>query len=490
MLEEVLEAKPFTADTKNLLLSMLYKIETSYNDYEKVKRNVLDRNDFIEQIIGTIKYCCEDIMLVEPKSKIAQSMNGKIAQVNGNKIIALPTEYALITAIAQQIPKDFIIESILSDELKKVLDIGYVSNIVEEICNFDGWTWNISSISEYALLYQNIEILVGNDFMEQWKIGKKNIKKIKDIIFEFYNGESELLLFQELKRVLARGFVIDFPEKTNEYIKRVKKLKKEFRKIDNTSSYIAEVTEIKKELNDKVGEIDEILLNPSLMKRKYIEENNSRPLEKKIFSMRHYEKLLKNDKEGLIAQLIECNKLLDPSSMIERKQKLKSQIDEYEDIEEALREEKSFKELVIDFQRTFLETLKVKVERANTKKELVDLIYILRYYKNIKLDSYIKDIPEIKKHIDVFERQLLLKAINSEVFCKLTENSLYAVDIVNEILDTNIMDLEKINIVPKVKNSMIILEIYDGEVLDRTINLNPDIKVIELKQNKRSKLFE
>ena len=33
-LEKVLEGKYFSVDTKNLLLSMLYKIENAYKDYE------------------------------------------------------------------------------------------------------------------------------------------------------------------------------------------------------------------------------------------------------------------------------------------------------------------------------------------------------------------------------------------------------------------------------------------------------------------------
>ena len=36
-LENVLENKSFTEDTKNILLNILYKIETAYEDYRKVK---------------------------------------------------------------------------------------------------------------------------------------------------------------------------------------------------------------------------------------------------------------------------------------------------------------------------------------------------------------------------------------------------------------------------------------------------------------------
>ena len=40
LLEEVLEKKYFSGNAKNILLSMAYKIENSYDDYKTVKRNV------------------------------------------------------------------------------------------------------------------------------------------------------------------------------------------------------------------------------------------------------------------------------------------------------------------------------------------------------------------------------------------------------------------------------------------------------------------
>ena len=44
-LEQVLEKKTFSSDIKNLLLSMFYKVEVSYKDYQKVKRVDKDKND-------------------------------------------------------------------------------------------------------------------------------------------------------------------------------------------------------------------------------------------------------------------------------------------------------------------------------------------------------------------------------------------------------------------------------------------------------------
>ena len=54
-LEKVLEKKAFDENTKSLLLSILYKIETAYNDYEIVKPNVKSKEEFVQDIINHIR---------------------------------------------------------------------------------------------------------------------------------------------------------------------------------------------------------------------------------------------------------------------------------------------------------------------------------------------------------------------------------------------------------------------------------------------------
>ena len=53
-LEEILERKYFSSNIKNLLLSMIYKIENSYKDYEIIKRVVRSKEDFLTEIVDTI----------------------------------------------------------------------------------------------------------------------------------------------------------------------------------------------------------------------------------------------------------------------------------------------------------------------------------------------------------------------------------------------------------------------------------------------------
>ena len=56
-LEKILEKKDFSKDSKNLLLSMFYKLEISYNDYETVRRKAKTKQEYLENILDNIKQC-------------------------------------------------------------------------------------------------------------------------------------------------------------------------------------------------------------------------------------------------------------------------------------------------------------------------------------------------------------------------------------------------------------------------------------------------
>jgi len=489
MLEEVLEKKPYAADVKSLLLSMLYKIEISYNDFEKVKRNVMPKNDFIQLIISTIKFCCDQIKIVEPNSEIGIKMGEKIVEVKDKEIIALPTEYALLRGVAELIPQDYIVDSILEDETKKMLKDGFISEVTEVISDFDGWTWNISNISIYTLLYINIKLILGNEFIEQWRYGRKKLKNVKDRIFNLYNGEIQKKFNDEIVKIISKEFVIDFPEKSEGYIKKLKKLRQEYADMDNTIQYITQISNQKKLLNKKIKDIDKLLLDNESLKQKYIEENARRPLEKKIFSVNHYKDLLEKEREKIYNSILQCNKSIEPSNILSKKEFIKNEIKKYEIIENAINDSLSLEELSINFQKLFIKILEIKTERATNKNELINLIYILRYYKNMKVDNYIKDYENIIENLSVLEKNLLLKAINTNLFIKLSNNLLINVDIISRILDTKIIELEEINVILRKKDDVLVLEIFDGEVLDNTIKLERSIETLLLKLNKKAKLF-
>ena len=84
-LEKVLEKKYFAENTKSLLLSIMYKIETAYKDYEKVKQTVEPKEIFIQKIIDIIQTQCDDIKVVKLKSKEAEMLGNHTFLVERDK---------------------------------------------------------------------------------------------------------------------------------------------------------------------------------------------------------------------------------------------------------------------------------------------------------------------------------------------------------------------------------------------------------------------
>ena len=98
VLEKVIETKDFDEDVKNLLLSIFYKIDISYKDYKKVKRNVESKQEYAEKIIETIQGKCDTIKIVRPNSEETKELGKKTFLVDSKnkRIICYPVERKLL----------------------------------------------------------------------------------------------------------------------------------------------------------------------------------------------------------------------------------------------------------------------------------------------------------------------------------------------------------------------------------------------------------
>ena len=95
-LEKILENKTFDEDVKNLLLSMLYKIENGYNDYSKAKVDVQSKDEFMNNILKTIEKDCFEIKVVTPETEealpLAESKTVCIIEPDDGKILVYANE--------------------------------------------------------------------------------------------------------------------------------------------------------------------------------------------------------------------------------------------------------------------------------------------------------------------------------------------------------------------------------------------------------------
>ena len=168
-LEKIIAKKAFSLDTKNLLLSMLYKMEVSYEDYSKVKVDTKLKRDILEEMLRIIEIDCKYIELVKPTLERNEVLKDRksISIKKERKVISYPNEKALIYALYNIKRKKFEVTSeytVIKKSMEDLLNNGSSTDSSEIIRDFDGWSWNVSltDIEDLYLnlAYQNIQMLV------------------------------------------------------------------------------------------------------------------------------------------------------------------------------------------------------------------------------------------------------------------------------------------------------------------------------------------
>ena len=490
-LEEVLEEKDFQSQEKNLLLSMLYKIEIGYKDYTKIKRDSLPRETFLENIIRIIKEKCNIIELIRPNEE-KQDEKKYYAIIEDNKIGCYQNEQSVLHALLELDKKNFIIqneEMIIKQSFKNMLKEGYELDIKEVVTNFDGWSWNNNIDKndriDCFLIYEILRIIMGNSFLNEWKedgLGKKDYlneirKKSKD-------------MFEEIsKYCIISNCDIQF-------IKcELKKTKNELSRMENKADFLEKKYAMQKELSNKIKETDKILSNRKMLKDEFIKRNKKLPEESKIFSVSDLEELLQNERIGYISEKEIVNRMLEPKNYVRRMEKLKECIDIVEQSGyKNINNEKAEKEL-INMQLAFIEYLRKVIMTTEDKKELQELMNKFRYYLYlpIKINGEIieiKNVPELKQELEKIEKKIITKACKQKALIIINQDINYNAKIIQKILDTKQIDLLSITAVFNKEKDDIKINVFDGEVLDRTETIKKDKeKDFRVKFDKKIKLF-
>ena len=108
-LEELAESKRFEKEAQNLLLSMLYKVEGAYDDYETVKREVPTKDDFMQNIINIVRKYCREIEIAKPNSLLEKELTKSRCKIleeepdnkynNEQKVIFFPNEKVVLYSV-------------------------------------------------------------------------------------------------------------------------------------------------------------------------------------------------------------------------------------------------------------------------------------------------------------------------------------------------------------------------------------------------------
>ena len=500
LLEDILEKKSFSEGAKNILLNILYKVETAYEDYNKVKTQTKLKKDILEEIIQIIEKNCKDIELIKPRLNEKTKLEDKKFIVQKNKITSYPNEKTVFYALLHIQDYKFIIDNnynILKEPMEKLLNIGYIMDREEIIRDFDGWSWIIAKDEIenfiYNTVYQNIKILLGDKFLQEII---NNINQI-DFIDKFEKKINNLLNEEISSKIIEEIYIISIlenikenKEKQDNLLKTKEDLLKTLNKMNDKKIYLQELANNKKIIGKQIKEIDEIINDNIQLRKNFIKENEKLEENEKIFSLSEYEEKLQERRNKLLENLRHYSSLMKPMNYVKNKFNIKKKFDLIEkiDLKEDINEQEY--NILLQLQVNILKALQGKIGKIETKKKIIEYIYLFRYYKLLYINNekQIKDIENIKEQLIMAEKYLITKACNLKAINIISNNIEKNYEIISKLLNTSIIDLDELNIEFKKKEDKIILNIYDDNMIDEAIEYTEKLD-LNVKMNKKIKLF-
>lgn len=506
-LEKILEKKYFSEDAKNLLLSMFYRVETAYNDYAEVKRNVINKNEFLEYMLKIISRC-NDIEIIKPrtdkfKTFLDKNIKFKI-DYKKNTIEVLQNEKNLLSAILElnnfqiYLKEDY---NLVRNSLPGILNEGKDINNVEIIRDFNAWTWNIlySEIEniDINLIYQNLQILLNYNFLTDFVNSNTEtdfVKYLKIKLADLYGEEFGNQILTLLFKLSIIIYIKSNPNEAKRLNDERENLKKDFDKINNKKTYIKNLMIQKKNLSDQVKHIDILLNDRTLLEEEFKRRNETLSDYNKIFSLKHLSEKLLNERKIAIIKIEECNSALNPENYIKEKTKLEDNINLIDDINFEKIDKNNINKYKEEFQKVFLECFKSNVMKVSNKRELIELLYEFRYYEHIPYNDGedIKKVKQLNNDINEIEKLLISKMNDLKIINNICDNKNLNFDIIKNIFDLKIISLENVFFEIKIKDELIILNIYDEkETLDTTVNIKyKKSKETKIKSMKKFKLIK
>ena len=530
--EKVLEKKKITNEIRSLVMDTLFKIEETYPNYKRVKVDVLEKKDYIGQIIIALKkvetidimYMQEkDVLKCLTKTTVEKNQRGYYdIQIYQNNLSLL---YALQTIVNEEYGGD---ELPCSSAFDKILKIGGIYSDIEILRDFSGWNWNRNNIKDfniyYDIIYKNLLLILGIDKMIELKKTRQCIHFMKKYLVKKYKNDNVEKLMEILKEIV---FVISSEEEKKLEIEANKKIIDMYMAMKDIKKFMQKVNEEKKKNNKLIAEYDKILNSHNVLEREYneylkaieksknedssngslnidsiidildIEEDDIGKIDKEeiknieLFSIQIFEKRKKVYNKNL-----ELSKIGNAENYVEHKRILEEKIKyilNYEKVKgDTKKEEELLENLMIEYQKIVYDMLEDRIEAIYTNEEVIDEIYRQRYirYQNVLKDKYIYQISDLYQKMDKILHLIVAKAMKFDVLERVSEeeNTNYAA--VSPALKTEVLSLEEVKVAIYTGKTTLLC-IYDGNVLIKEIELfDVDPKLISIPTKKKIKLFK
>lgn len=488
---------------------MFYKLEVSYSDYETVKRKVKTKQEYLENILENIK-TCNKIQLVKPNTKEFEEFQEKKisyeVDLKLKKIKVIDNELNLLTAILEL--NDFKIYlderyNLIRNSFPYLLNTASDMENTEVLRDFNAFSWNITTDAieniYIHLVYENLKIALSIDIIDKLKSTNEIldlIEMIKNNLKEQYEEE----VVDKFLNLLFKIAIMIYIQKSNFEKKRLfeekEVIEEELKHIKNKKIYVNDVISDKLELTQKVKELDLILNNKKLLMKEYEKRNNSRSSYHQFFSLSHLTEKMQRDREKAISKIEECNQKLEPNQYIANKQKLQNDFNLLKNInfDENKDNTKLLYKYIDELQELFLkEILPKKIQSLTSKEELIDMVYILRYYHLIPYSEElkIKDVEKFKEFFNSVFSILIKKMYELKLLSTISTNEKMDIKMVSNLFDLYVICLEEIYVELIKNNNQYVLNIYDDKnTFEQSIEMELDFhKKDKVKLKRKVKLF-
>lgn len=506
-LEKILEEKNFNEDVKSTLLSIFYKIEAAYPDVITVKQDIETKEEYLKNLIQIIREKCDKIEIIKMNSPQSKKLEEKgfLIDLEERKIISYPIERKLLYAICEMGKRKEILKKnyfLLSMTISDLINKGSNINKVEPIRDFNGYSWTtiseeIESI-EHNLIYQNLRILLGHQFLNQWISNTEFMidywEKLQHELQQKYGKEKQERVIFYLAR-LSVLLEIKYEENKKEQIFQWKQeLEQELEKIENKSTFISQITKEKQEILNKIKEIDIILKDKTKLQQEYTKRNEELPLQEKIFSMRILSDRMIREREKHFNQIEKLDAILNPQNFISYQKELESKYQYLKNISiETI--EKEIKENLEALQKEFLECFKILIQKTQTKQEFIKLLYEYRYYNKIPYteSEKIEEVKEFQEQRKEIIGILIQKANTQKILTNFSSNPKLNQWILEKAFQTRIIRLEDLSITISKEKDQYCLQLAEENLLEEKIEIKIEEPIEEkdflVKRKKKTKLL-
>lgn len=508
-LEKILEEKNFNENVKSMLLSIFYKVEVAYPDVMLVKQNVVSKEKYYENLITIVQNKCDEIELVKMNSQESKVLGSKnfLIEEKEKKIICYPIERKFLYALSKIGKQKEIIKNsycLLSMTISDLINIGNNIDIVEPLRDFNGYSWTtlvneIESIN-HNLIYQNLRILVGHHFLEQWIHNTEFMidywERLQEVLEEKYGKEKQKKIILLLCRLSILLDIKYDKEKKEKILKEKKLLEEKLKKMENKQAFILEKTHQKQDYLKTIKNIDTILNDKEKLQKEYVKRNEKLPLEEKIFSMRILSNMMIQEREECFSEIEKLDDMLKPKNFVSYQKQLEKDYCYLKDINLDCIEQQ-IKDDILEFQKVFFNCFEILIQKADTKQEIVKLLYEYRYYNKLPI-SQIQKVQEeknLKKEKEKITKSLIQKAINFKILNRFSDQEEINNWIMEKMFYTRIMKLEDLYITITKEKEDFYLQLFDESIFEDKMKIEVKAKEkweekdFQIKFNKKIKLF-